>query len=136
MKNKCAIIYSLLIVMSSSVFSGNEDRSFESERLLLVKKIRSILIDRGQCDSLPDCQEKKFFFAGPYDRGVSVQVWGVRDDASINMIVRECQGLFLKKNRKINIVLTLYKETKVESLNSPFWRASEVVMAIEYKGDI
>lgn len=129
MKNK--YIFPVLILFSATAISGMEDRRFESERLVLVKKIRKILIDRRVCSSVATCQG--IYFVSPYPGGVSIQLWGIKDEVAVRNIAQECNHLFFRLNRKINLVIGLYKETKEESLNKPFWKFNNAIMTIEYK---
>lgn len=110
-----------LFLMGHNIKMANsgEDRSYETERLLLAEQIEQLLITRGVCQSLKDCRERKLFFVSPARKGLAIATYGVSDVDVLRQIDEDAIKLFYR-TKTLSIEIEHFLFTKEEALKSFF----------------
>ena len=126
------VLFSFLVTGNAT--AGNEDRTFERQRLELVEKVEKILINNKICQSKRDCQEKKLAFISPGKSGVNVKTYGFINPVAIQEIIAQCAHYFVESNGALQVDIEVFENTKEAALTEYFWRASKPVMNIHFKG--
>jgi hypothetical protein len=130
-----AIGAAISLTLMNAPIAGTEDRTYERQRLELVQKTESILIENKVCESKPDCQRKKLFFIGPAESGIRIEIYGVNSDSALRQIIAECANYFVESGAKMRIGIKVFGITKDEDLDAHFWQIKKPLMTVQFKGD-
>lgn len=114
-RNNMLAFVSAIVLLILVISTGCEDRRFESERLKLASEIEVIMIKQGLCPISSGCNAKvrEIYFATPAIGGFSIQLWKV-DKNTQELVIKACENMYLKKNKKINIYVEIFNITHEE----------------------
>jgi hypothetical protein len=116
------------------VVAGNENRAFESQRLLIIERIESILIASGLCKSRADCQQKKLYFVSPATHGLNIKTYSVHEPEILARIVAESSVVYYEMQGVMEVSIENYSVTKQEELASGLFKIIRPVRKVEFKG--
>jgi|LZQO01.1.fsa_nt_gb hypothetical protein len=128
------LVISMVILMPGKLFAGFEDRTYEVQRLELVRSINEIMVKGGLCSSDNDCNKKQLMFASPGRSGVDIGLYGVSDVAIVRSITDVCVAMFFRHSGAMSITIEVYQMSKAEDLRRPFWRSRSPYMEIKFEG--
>lgn len=115
------LIRGLLPILYTHSIAG-ENRSFEQERLQLIRDFHSYLISTKACKDLKDCQQKQLLFVSPAQDGISIQIWNHPTSDPTEAEIKTALSTF-NLNKKIKTIsIDFFKVSKQQSLKEPFWK--------------
>jgi hypothetical protein len=112
---------------------AGEDPKWHASAMELVDKAHKSLISAGFCSSKSDCVKKEYVLFSLRSDGIFLNVYGVKDRATIATIAAEC-GLILSRDGIPFIELHAYAKTKRESLRQSSFLGREYYQFIELRG--
>jgi hypothetical protein len=131
LKKKSSNVFNfILLILITILTSACEDRTFDKQKLILIKDIQSILVKEKMCKSVKTCSKHQFFFAGPVKKGISVILYNINDKVVIEKILEECKKLFFKTEH-INIYFYVHKMSKQAELKLPLFKYSKPYITIK-----
>lgn len=129
--NPIALLLSLSL--SSMAHAGFEDRQHEEARIGLATTIKQILVKKGVCTNLVDCQKSQFLFASPLKGGIAIQTWGINEASVLEEIAAACASAFFSDGKIKTISIHSYATSKHEALKLPLWNSAKTIYEIEYR---
>jgi hypothetical protein len=117
MRQVPGLLIALFLAASPNLGLAYSDRTFETERLELIKQVDQILISNKLCSNANDCTKRQFVFFGPESWGLSVSIYEIRDLVVLSEIVKQCALTKFNKGQMKKLEIKIFKISKAEHLS-------------------
>jgi hypothetical protein len=115
----CFVLMSSLTVVTNSEATGYlkyYDKAHE-----IINEIDQILIKKGMCTDISDCQKKQIRFAGWESWGITIETYSIKDHHVLNELVKICSKHFFESKEQFEIKIFIYPLSKQDVIATPFW---------------
>lgn len=126
------IFLSLVLFFLSFSSLAGEDRTFESQRLLLSDNIYSILIKDKLCSSKNECASRQYFFCSPATNGIDVKLYGVTNNRTLEKILNLITKNYLE-GKVGRYTFSVFEISKQEDLKLFFWQSPKPIYKVTFE---
>jgi hypothetical protein len=109
-----ALVLGIALIIPCASVDAYSNRTYERERLALHKSIAKILINHGLCSDVNDCNKKQYALSVPNARGLSLEVYGVKDTGA--EIIEQCALTILNRPQMEKLDIKIYPISKAEQV--------------------
>jgi len=106
--------------MFARTLLAGEDTTHKELVLRLIAESKDIFVKRGLCISpTKDCVQKEFVLGAGSSSGAVIELYEL-DSATVSDVIRLCLAEYERKQRKISITVSAYKEPHRARVNQLF----------------
>lgn len=128
------IVVLLTAVLIPINASAGEDRLYDQYARQAINAAQTILIDAGKCSDANDCTRKQYVFFQPISQGVSLDFYGVTEEAIVQQIFGMLAQQFYRLPRGSSLRARFIASTKEVDLKRSVFKPTPLFAEIHMQG--